>query len=195
MASVQFSVGSCPVEGPCTRLNHHGEATALSRADPTTSIPGTYPGIIAHDHCLKQGLPEPASETEIGPCNYHREGTTFVDSIENYLSKGTHLSPAKPRRLFRRCSGEMRPYTSDIVRYCKKNFPVHNSNECCYFDWGAVATRSSTHVHITVTSLCCSHQQTRVLRCDKLSLIDTVRRLDIHGVVNELPMAANLFLF
>ena len=94
MASVQFSVGSCPVEGLCPRLNHHGEATALSRADPTTSIPGTYPGIIAHDHCLKQGLPEPASETEIGPCNYHREGTTFVDSIEHYLSKGTHLSPA-----------------------------------------------------------------------------------------------------
>ena len=66
-------------------VNHHGEATAFGRADPTTSIPGTSPGITAHDHCLKQGLPELASETEIGPCNYQREGTTFVDSIENYL--------------------------------------------------------------------------------------------------------------
>ena len=66
------------------------------RADPTTSIPGTSPGITAHDHCFKQGLPELASETEIGPCNYQREGTTFVDSIENYLSRGTQLSPAEP---------------------------------------------------------------------------------------------------
>ena len=41
-----------------------------------------YPGITVHDHCLEQGLPELASETKIGPCNYHREGTTFVDSIE-----------------------------------------------------------------------------------------------------------------
>ena len=95
MASVQMSSGSCPVEGLSPRLNHHGEATALSRADPT-SIPGTFPGITAHGHCSEQGLPELASETEIGPCNYHREGTTFVDSIENYFSKGTHLSPAKP---------------------------------------------------------------------------------------------------
>ena len=94
MAFVQMSSGSCPVDGPRPRLNHSGEATVFSRADPITSIPGNSPGITVHGHCLKQGLPEPASETEIGPCNYHREGTTFVDSIENYLSKGTQLSPA-----------------------------------------------------------------------------------------------------
>ena len=98
--------GFCPDERgllPCRRtssatirLNHSGEATVFSRADPITSIPGISPGITVHGHCLEQGLPEPASETEIGPCNYHREGATFVDSIENYLSKGTHLSPAKP---------------------------------------------------------------------------------------------------
>ena len=85
-------------------VNHHGEATAFGRADPTTSIPGTSPGITAHDRCFKQGLPELASETEIGPCNYQREGTTFVDSIENYLSKGTKTYPSRRtgvRRLFK----------------------------------------------------------------------------------------------
>ena len=96
MDRVQMSVGSCPVDGPCLRLNRPGEATALSRADPTTLIPGIHPGITTEGHCSKQGLPELASETEIGPCNYQREGTTFVDSIENYLSKGTQLSPANP---------------------------------------------------------------------------------------------------
>ena len=119
MASVQFSSGSCPVEGLCPRLNHHGEATALSRADPTTSIPGTYPGIIVHDHCLEQGLPELASETKIGPCNYHREGTTFVDSIEHYLSRGTHLSPADQETFQHRQTAGNVP------------FRVHSGNRVC----------------------------------------------------------------
>ena len=100
-----MSSGSCPVDGPRPRLNHSGEATAFSRADPITSIPGISPGITVHGHCLKQGLPEPASETEIGPCNYHREGTTFVDSIEHYLSRGTHLSPAEPETFHGDASG------------------------------------------------------------------------------------------
>ena len=97
MVRTQLCVGSCPVDGLSPRLNHPGEATALGRADPPTSIPRTFPGITTQDHCSKQGLPELASETEIGPCNYQREGTTFVDSVENYpVSKGTQLSPAEP---------------------------------------------------------------------------------------------------
>ena len=95
MARDQIGVGSCPVDGLSPRLNHYGEATAC-RADPPTSIPGLVTGIKVHDHCTGQGLPEPLSETEIGPCNYQREGTTFVDSIENYLSTNINLSPAEP---------------------------------------------------------------------------------------------------
>ena len=86
MARVQLSVGSCPIDGRSPRLSHHGEATAC-RADPPTSIPGLVTGITVHDHCPGQGLPELLSETEIAPCNYQREGTTFVDLIENYLSR------------------------------------------------------------------------------------------------------------
>ena len=81
MARVQMCVGSCLVDGLSPRLNHHGEATAC-RADPPTSIDNTsglVTGITAHDHCLGQGLPELLSETEIGPNNYQKEGTTFVD--------------------------------------------------------------------------------------------------------------------
>ena len=58
--------------------------------------------ITVHDHCQEQGLPELASETEIGPCNYQREGTTFVDSIENYLSTVLTLNYLpQERRLFK----------------------------------------------------------------------------------------------
>ena len=64
--------------------------------------PGLVTGITVHDHCPGQGLPELLSETEIGLCNYQREGTTFVDSFENYPSTNsyklinTNLSPAEP---------------------------------------------------------------------------------------------------
>ena len=100
MARVQLCVGSCPVDGLSPQLNHHGEATAC-RADPPTSIPGLATGITVQDHCLGQGLPERTVNSQarprllIGPSNYQREGTTFVDLIENYLFTDTQLSPAR----------------------------------------------------------------------------------------------------
>ena len=70
MACDQISVGSScglsSVDRLSPRLNRQGEATAC-RADPPTSIPGLVTGITAHDHCLRQDLPELISETEIGP--------------------------------------------------------------------------------------------------------------------------------
>ena len=66
------------------------------------SIPGLATGITTHDHCLGQGLPELTSETEIDPNNYQKEGTTFVDSIENYLSTVLTLNYLpQERRLFK----------------------------------------------------------------------------------------------
>ena len=52
-------------------------------------------GDIPHVHSQEPQRP-PRTIPRTRSRAYLREGTTFVDSIENYLSKGTHLSPAKP---------------------------------------------------------------------------------------------------